>query len=196
MNTNLFGIFTQRLTHAYSRKVHQSTGMTPFRLSIARKPSGFTLKNLSITLLRVASQPILVKLPRLHSLHRLSLMSTKSDRTLKETQMQYKKLDQSVRNLLTLRSGDYVNVDRPPTMKTAAIRMADEPRLNLLPKSIGPFRITYTMEHKITTNEDAILNVISINRVMPTLRPNIAHPFEQSTSHGQWDTSTTEVTKI
>lgn len=78
------------------------------------------------------------------------------------------------------RPGNYVCVDLRPTAKTAAERRADEPRLKLLPKSVGPFRITDTTSHTIKIDEDGIQNVISIDRETPAPRPKTQLPVDHS----------------
>lgn len=78
--------------------------------------------------------------------------------------------------------GDYVYVDRPPTAKIAAGRMADESRSKILPKTVGPFRIIDTMSHTIKVDEDCILNVISVNRTTSAPQLISSPAVGQSTS--------------
>lgn len=102
-------------------------------------------------------------------------MPTKTDKTLKEAQTRYKKhFAESERNLPTISPVDYVYLDRWPSLKTAAERMAGEPRSKLLPKAADPFRVTDLTSHTITIDEDGLSNIIPIYRATPTTRAKTA----------------------
>lgn len=76
-------LFVQLLCYAYNQVVQQSTQMNPSSLSITCDPPDAAVQDLPTGLLHDASQAIPPKQIRLHILHRLCLMRTKNDMTLK-----------------------------------------------------------------------------------------------------------------
>lgn len=92
-------------------------------------------------------------------------MRTKIDKTFNAAQTRYKQdSNQSVSRLPTICPGDYIYVNRKPTSKTAAERMASQPRSKLLQNAVGPFWITAVTLHKVTITEDSTYSAISIDR--------------------------------
>lgn len=102
-----------------------------------------------------------------------------------------------------------MSIDLLPS-KLQTSKMVDESRLKTLPKTVGPFKVIYTMSHTIIIDEDGISNVVSIDRATPAPRPVSAPLVEQSTltvqrdytptveqliQGAQCDTSTPEVTR-
>lgn len=134
--------------------------MTPLSLLLIREMPGATLQEIPTALPYDASQQIPAK-SHLHKLYRLSVMDTKMDKMLKTAGTRYQRyFDESVCNLVTSRPRDYLFFGRLPTQKTAAEQIADERRLRLLPKAIGPYRITAVTSHTKTINEGGLSDVI------------------------------------
>lgn len=98
-------------------------------------------------------------------LQELAELRESTNLRLEYNQVHYKRcFDKSVRVIPTFLLGQYAHVDRPPEQQTAAPRLAHEPLLKLLWKTLGRFRIILTTRDTITIEKDGIYSTVSIYR--------------------------------
>lgn len=138
--------------------------MTSFSALHTCELAGPALQDLPAALTQDISQSPSAILLRLHILHPLLLMRTKTDKMLEEAEMRYRRhFDWLVRNLTAFCPGDHVYFHRPPTLNPAAERIGKELRSQLLLEFVGPFQISGTTLHTTAIEEEWLSNVISID---------------------------------
>lgn len=95
-----------------------------------------------------------------------------------------------------LRLGEYIYVDRPPSLK-ANKEKGDETKSNLLPKTVGNFQIFATPLHKVIMDEEGIPKTVIIGVVVPAmsqkdLQENGKIPSEHKETHERDDSKPKE----
>jgi len=163
--------YVQPLTYAYNAQVHRSTRVPPFALVLSRNPPGPAQVIPPTAQPSDASPPLRASRLRMRLIRELAHLQAKTSDILRNAQRRYKAdHDQHVKKVISLRRGDLVYLDRPPSWTlTDAERMSLEAKSKLLPRTTGPFQVIRTSQGTATLDENGIENTVSIDRV--TLAP-------------------------
>lgn len=157
-------------------------------LFLMREPPIPNLQDLTAAFSHDVSQQVPAKLLCIHILHRLLLMQTKADKTLRAAYAQYKKhFGKSVWNLLMFDPG-WLCLLQSTTFSENCSRANDRRSWSKFqPKTVGRLQVIYTTSHTIILDENDIKTVSPIDQAMLAPQPRSAPLVEQLTRNSQID---------